>query len=88
MRAIGERFVGFLRQESLHHGPTALGLILSEGTLRRAVKEHLRGFNYTWPHQDIEQSIPCPCEWLPHNSKLVLPPVRGALHHDYHRQAA
>jgi len=81
--AICERFLGSLRREFLDHI-----LILGEGHLHRTLKEYVRYFNHPRPHQGIEQSVPCPSEWLPHSGRVVSLPVLGGLHHDYRRQAA
>jgi hypothetical protein len=66
-------------------------LILGEKHLYRVVKEYKQYFNYAWPHQGIEQRIPCRPE-RPEtplvNGKLASRAVLNGLHHDYSWQVS
>jgi len=82
-----ERFLGSVRRECLDHI-----LILSEGHLRRVLREYVAYFNTARPHQGLEQRIPEAGAAL----RLLRPepgttmravPVLGGLHHTYQRAA-
>ena len=84
--AICERFLGSIQRECPDHF-----IILSERHLYRIVKEYTRYFNYSRPHQGIDQQIPCQStcpDMPPAGVQVVSVPVLGGLHHDYQRLAA
>jgi len=84
--AICERFLGSLQRECLGHF-----IILSERHLYRIVKEYARYFNYSRPHQGIDQQIPCQSacpDVPPAGDQVVSFPVLSGLHHDYQRPVA
>ena len=80
--AICERLLGSVRRECLDHI-----LIMSEGHLRRVLKEYLTYFNWSRPHQGIGQRIPERAESsapaLGAGRKVIALPVLGGLHHEY-----
>ena len=84
--AICERLLGSVRRECLDHI-----LIMNEVQLRRVLKEYVRYFNHSRPHQGIDQRVPEPNESLGLSAgttgRVIALPVLGGLHHEY-RQAA
>ena len=80
--AICERFLGSVRRECLDHI-----LIINEAQLRRVLKDYVRYFNHSRPHQGIDQRVPEPTESvdLPAGTtrRIIAFPVLGGLHHDY-----
>ncbi len=84
--AICERLLGSLRRECLDHL-----LIVSEGHLRRVLKEYVTYFNRSRPHQGINQQVPEPAESLRlvggDTAKVIAFPILGGLHHEYRRAA-
>jgi transposase InsO family protein len=80
--AICERLLGSVRRECLDHI-----LLVSEGHLRRVLKEYVTYFNQSRPHQGIDQCVPeakaseRPLVGDPGN--VVALPVLGGLYHDY-----
>ena len=81
--AICERLLGSARRECLDHI-----MVVSEGHLRRVLKEHVTYFNQSRPHQGINQRVP-DAEQTPagNDGKVVAFPVLGGLHHAYQRAA-
>jgi putative transposase len=82
-----ERFLGSVRRECLDHV-----LVLSEGHLRRVLREYVAYFNTARPHQGMEQRIPEAGAALrllrPELGRTVRAiPVLGELHHAYQRAA-
>ena len=78
-----ERLLGSIRRDCLDHV-----LIVSEGHLRRVLKEYVVYFNRLRPHQGIGQQIPVPQRSSAasrERGKLIAFPVLGGLHHDYRR---
>jgi putative transposase len=84
--AVCERFLGSVRRECLDHI-----LILSEGQLRRVLKEYVTYFNQGRPHQGIQQRVPEQPELPPMTAdsggSVIARPVLGGLHHEYRRAA-
>ena len=81
-----ERFLGSVRRECLDHV-----LILSEGHLRRVLREYVAYFNGARPHQGLQQRIPDgakePQLRLESRGKVRAVSVLGGLHHTYQRAA-
>jgi putative transposase len=82
-----ERFLGAVRRECLDHL-----LVLSEGHLRRVLREYVAYFNTARPHQGLEQRIPEAGTALrllrPESGRTVRAvPVLGGLRHTYQRAA-
>ena len=80
--AICERLLGSVRRECLDHV-----LLMSEGHLRRVLKEYMRYFNWSRPHQGINQRVP-ECEEGSASSggstgPVIAFPVLNGLHHEY-----
>jgi len=74
-----------VRRECLDHL-----LVLSEGHLRRVVREYVAYFNTARPHQGSGQRMPPPQPPPPpagSGGTVVAIPVPGGLHHDYQRAA-
>ncbi len=86
--AICERLLGSIRRECLDHS-----MVVSEGHLRRVLREYVTYFNRSRPHQGIDQRVPepKPTEGPPvgvgEPGKVVALPILGGLHHDYRRAA-
>ncbi len=83
--AICERFLGSVRRECLNHL-----LIFSERQLYRGIKEYVKYFNHSRPHQGLGQRIPeAPgdVEREANMGRIIAFPVLGGLHHDYRRVA-
>jgi putative transposase len=82
-----ERFGGTLRRELLDHV-----LILSEGHLKRLLKEFIEEYYHiARPHQGLDGDPPFPAakpEPMTGASRLISTPVVGGLHHRYLRVAA
>ena len=81
-----ERFLGSVRRECLDHL-----LIVSEGHLRRVLREYVSYFNHHRPHQALRQQVPDtpaggtrPVEEC---NRVFAIPVLGGLHHVYQRAA-
>ena len=77
---MGERFLGRLRRGFLDDF-----VILNERPGHRLVKEYKGTCNHAWPHQGIEQRIPCRTGRLNAPSvtaKLSSRPVLNGLHHE------
>jgi putative transposase len=81
-----ERFLGSVRRECLDHL-----LVLSEGHLRRVLREHVGYFNQHRPHQGLRQAVShAPVRGAPHSERhgrIGAIPVLGGLHHAYRRAA-
>jgi putative transposase len=84
-----ERLIGTLRRECLDWI-----IPLSEGHLRRVVREWAAHYNRARPHMALGSSVPEPNELypaatlehrhlLPADSRVVSTPVLGGLHHEY-----
>ncbi len=85
LNPICERFLGGARRECLDHV-----IILGEDHLRGVLEEYVSYFNFSRPHQGIQQSIPGEVDHerpLNTTAKIVARPVLGGLHHDYRRAA-
>jgi putative transposase len=84
--AICERLLRSIRRERLDHI-----LILSEGHLRRLLKEYMTYFNWARPHQGINQRVPELKEKAnptgENVGKVIALPILGGLHHEYRRAA-
>ncbi len=84
--AICERLLGSVRRESLDHM-----LIVREAHLRRILKEDVRYFNGSRPHQGVDPCVPDLGDMAapPAGSSepVVSFPVLGGLHHEYGRAA-
>jgi transposase InsO family protein len=84
--AICERLLGSVHRECLDHI-----LLLSEGHLRRVLKEYVRYFNGARPHQGINQRVPEHEERSGSSGEsaatVIAFPVLGGLHHEYRRVA-
>ena len=84
--AICERMLGSIRRECLDYV-----VILSEAHLRRILKEYVRYFNRSRPHQGINQQVPerGDAAGTAANApgRIVAFPVLGGLHHEYRRAA-
>ncbi len=84
--AICERLLGSVRRECLDHI-----LVVSEGHLRHVLKEYVRYFNGSRPHQGINQRVPEREERSGPSSDstgtVVAFPILGGLHHEYRRVA-
>jgi len=84
--AICERLVGSVRRECLDHI-----LLISETHLRRVLREYVRYFNRSRPHQGINQRVPdresSPEVSAGATEEIVSSPVLGGLHHEYRRAA-
>ena len=84
--AICERLLGSVRRECLDHI-----LLMSESHLRHVLKEYVRYFNRSRPHQGIHQHMPEREETLgpsvSSRDTIIAFPVLGGLHHDYRRVA-
>ncbi len=80
--AICERLLGSVRRECLDHI-----LIMNEAHLRRVLKDYVRYFNHSRPHQGIDQRVPEPTESvdLPAGTtrRVIAVPVLGGLHREY-----
>ena len=81
-----ERFLGSVRRECLDHV-----LVLSEGHLRRVLREYVRYFNHARPHQGLAQRIPeGAATETPHGMRCAsvrAVPILGGLHHAYAKAA-
>jgi len=84
--ATRERFLGSIRRECLDHL-----LIVSEGHLRRVLREYAGYCNHHRPHQALRQQVPDtptggtrPVEECDRSCAI---PVLGGLHHVYQRAA-
>ncbi len=84
--AICERLFGSVRRECLNHS-----LIVSEGHVRRVLKDYVTYFNRSRAHKGIGQHVPEPEErshWsLGSAGQVIAFPVLGSLHHEYRRAA-
>ena len=59
-------------------------LILTERQLWRALKEYGEYFNWTRPHQGMQQRIPeGPPTPGPVGDRVIALPILGGLHHEY-----
>jgi putative transposase len=80
--ALYERFLGTVRHECLDHL-----LIFRENHARRVIREYVTFFNYSRPHQGIDQQIPEPVslslllQEVP--QQVIGLPVLNGLHHNY-----
>ena len=81
--AIAERWIRSIREECLD------GIIvLSEGHLRRVLREYGDYYNRARPHQGIEQQCPVPLDPAPHTGPIERRDILGGVLHDYRRRAA
>ena len=84
--AICERLIGSLRRECLDHI-----LPVGEAHLRRVLKEYVRYFNQSRPHQGIDQRVPESREArndaVGTAAAVTAFPVLAGLHHEYRRVA-
>lgn len=78
-----ERLIGSLRRACLDHL-----IVLSEAHLRRVLKEYMRYYNFTRPHQSREKNAPLPrvVETARRGPVIFLPEV-GGLPQRYQRAA-
>ena len=78
-----ERLIGSIRRQCLDHL-----IVLSEGQLRRILREYFGYYNEVRPHQSLEKNSPLPREIEPPTKGGVISiPRVGGLHHRYLRAA-
>lgn len=84
--AICERLLGSVRRECLDHL-----LIVSEAHLHRILNEYVKYFNWSRPHQGINQQVPEPrgtaARAVRAGGHIVAFPILGGLHHEYRKVA-
>jgi transposase InsO family protein len=84
--AICERLLGSMRRECLDHI-----LIMSEAHLRRVLMEYVTYFNWSRPHQGINQRVPeqneRPSPLVGDTGNVIAFPILGGLHQEYRRVA-
>ena len=83
--SICERFIGSVRRECLDHL-----LIFGERQLYHVIKTYTDYFNYSRPHQGIDQRVPQQLlldTTLQTIGKIISFPVLNGLHHEYRRAA-
>lgn len=81
--AYAEQVIGGVRWECLDHL-----IILSEGHLRRVLREYFRYYNNSRPDQSLEKNSPIPRVAEPRRRGPVIPvPEVGGLHHRHERAA-
>ena len=74
---------------TVDHGLAGLGLILSKRHLHRVMKQYQAQFNHARPHQGIGQWTSCQPELRDGpalSGRVVVRPILGGLHYDYHWQ--
>jgi putative transposase len=81
--AFAERWIRSAREECLDRL-----LIMSEGHLRRVMREYIGYYNQARPHQGIEQCCPIPIDSARTNGAVRRRDVLGGIIHDYHREVA
>ncbi len=81
--AFAERWIRSVREECLDQL-----LIVSEGHLRRVLREYVAYFNEARPHQGINQQCPVRAPSPPVSGHIQRRDVLGGIIHDYYREAA
>jgi transposase InsO family protein len=81
--AYAERCIRSVREECLDRL-----FILSEGHLRRVLREYGEYYNHARPHQGLQQQAPIPFPQAPTQGAIRCHDVLGGILHDYHREAA
>jgi hypothetical protein len=80
--AFAERWVRSVRAECLDRF-----LIVTEGHLRRVLREYLDYSNGARPHQGLHQQAPIPFPQPPAEGAIHCRDVLGGIIHDYRREA-
>ena len=79
-----ERVIGSIRRECLDHV-----IVLSDGHLRRVLKEYLDYYHESRTHLGLGKDAPEPRAIEAQDvGPVASEPVLGGLHHRYHREAA
>ena len=78
--AYSERWIRTAREEILDHI-----LIISEGHLRRVLKEFIDYYNNCRPHQSLDQHSPNPQPEPAKAGKVMCRQLLGGIINDYHR---
>ena len=81
--AYAERWVRTVRTECLDRL-----FILSEGQLRRVLRDYVDYYNGARPHQGLNQQLPIPHQPIRPMGKIRCRDVLNGLMHDYYRAAA
>ena len=79
--AYAERWVRSAREECLDHI-----LILGERHLDRVMREYEGHFNWSRPHQGIQQQIPLTPHYQQSNGPIRRRKILGGIIHDYYRR--